>query len=227
MQMRAKSVFGNKLTEFIGPSITDPIGEEVLELPNSISPLELCSNQIKLLFLCGWQLNKNVMLIPYIAHAAKSEGIALTIYLTASIDGSKMYKDFVKLLKSLDVDDRVFLIGSVEKEQLPSLFKQIDYVMLLSRLESFSNNIIEAWYHRRILMVSDEIWSRSICDDAAIYVERNEPVKIVKVIRSMEADLAIKARIINKGSEKLKEFPSVEQRIMHEVEFLRKVYETN
>ena len=63
--------------------------------------------------------------------------------------------------------------GQINHYELKNLYKNIDYVFLLSQLESFSNNIIESWYFRKLLIVSNEEWSRSICKEGACYVERN------------------------------------------------------
>ena len=71
------------------------------------------------------------------------------------------------------VDELILLIGKIEKKNLPSLFDQIDFVFLLSILESFSNNIIESWTYKRPLIISDEHWARTICEGAALYVNNN------------------------------------------------------
>ena len=94
-------------------------------------------------------------------------------------------------------------------------------VMLLSKLESFSNNIIEAWHFKRNLVIADEPWARSICENAALYVDRDDPYNIVESIATLEANQERKNFLISAGVDKLEEFPSIEQKIQEEINFLR------
>jgi glycosyltransferase involved in cell wall biosynthesis len=133
-------------------------------------------------FLCGWQVNKNVLLIPEIAYHFKKHGINFNIILTAPNDFSILHKQFLELVSNYDVEDMITIVGPVKKEELFSLYSQIDYVFLLSKLESFSNNIIEAWTYKKVLVISDEEWSHGICKNAALYVNRDSPSEIVSKI---------------------------------------------
>ena len=79
MQERSKELFGLKETTFIMPSINMDVSSEDLELLK-------VNNKPKGLFLCGWQLNKNIMLIPEIASHLKKQNITFEFVITAPID---------------------------------------------------------------------------------------------------------------------------------------------
>ena len=124
---------------------------------------------IKGLFLCGWQHNKGIMKIPGITYTMKEYGMYFEPILTAPIDQSQLHKEFVSECERYGVLDNVSIIGQVNKKSLPALYESVDFVFLLSKLESFSNNILEAWYYKKPLVISDYDWARSICGEAAIY----------------------------------------------------------
>jgi len=177
------------------------------------------------LFLCGWHYNKNVMIIPEIAYSLKKSNIPFHFILSAPLDGSRMHIKFNKLVKKLDVAEMISVIGQVKKEMLASLYHQIDFVFLLSKLESFSNNIIEAFYFKKPLIVSDEPWSHYICGKAAHYVERDNPVQIASKIAELIDNPGLISTNACMGLQELKKYPSVEEKMNLEFSFIRQVYE--
>lgn len=176
------------------------------------------------LFLCGWQLNKNIMLIPEIAAALKNLNILFKIIFTAPLDDSDNYRLFVKKLKYFGVENMVMMIGTVEKNDLSSLYGKVDIVFLLSKLESFSNNIIESWYYNKLLVVSDEPWSRAICKDGALYVDRDSPKSIAREIATILENPGIGDRIKEKAQIEFSLFPTAEKRFCDELKFLEEVF---
>jgi glycosyltransferase involved in cell wall biosynthesis len=174
------------------------------------------------LFLCGWQLNKGVMLIPDILADARDRGFDLKIILTAPEDQGRLHKSFVRRISNLNVTDRVFMVGPVRKRQLASLYNKVDLVFLLSKLESFSNNIIEAWTYSKPLVVADEPWAHSLCSNAALYVDRENVTAIVdSVMRLVQADF--RERIVESGLEQLGKFPSPSEKVEAELDFVYKI----
>lgn len=211
---RAKNLYKIKNVKYIRPSISPIASRDHFSMP-----LRVPNSAFKLLFLCGWQLNKNVMLIPQIATEARKKNINLHILLTAPDDGSIQHRKFCEKLIDLEVSDMVTVTGQVDKENVPDLYRQVDAVALLSRLESFSNNIIEAWYFNKPLIVSEEDWARSLCKEAAIYVQRDSANEIVNAVFALKVDNELKSGLINKGSSELKRYPTIECRISEELDY--------
>lgn len=216
MEERAKALYGIKCSCVVMPSIN---------MDYSNSPIKIdCGKDGTGLFLCGWQMNKNVMLIPLIAQEIKKRGLCFKIVLTAPTD-TKEFEIFSELLLKHDVRDFVIVIGSIKKEELHELYTEIDVVFLLSKLESFSNNIIEAWYFSKPLVVSDELWARSICKDSATYVDRDSPVSIADAVVALINDKALYSERIENGKKLLSLYPGIEQRIINELAFIKNVIE--
>lgn len=216
-----KLFFTNALSTTIKPSIKLDYHKKEFILPKEIE------NVKKGLFLCGWHLNKNVLIIPLIAHLLKKMNIIFHFILTAPNDYSYIHKQFISLINKYDVAEYISIVGSVLKEELYSLYQQIDYVFLLSRLESFSNNIIEAWSYKKAIIITDALWARSICDNAAIYVDRDDASNIALQIDKLLSNNVLSDEIIKNGVEKLKEYPNIEEKTKSELNFIKKVYEYN
>ncbi len=215
MYDRALPLFGIKDKALILPSIDEPTVKEDLFI-NS------CDESIKILMLCGWQRNKNILLIPSLVNKLKSLGIKSQFVITVEQDGSDCAKEFFQLVKYYEITKEILCIGPVSKANLPSLYAQIDQVLLLSLLESFSNNIIEAWYFKKPLLISDEAWSRAICHNAAYYTPRNDVNAIASCIVKLAHDENFKDALVKEGLTQLALFPSVDEKLLQEIKFIER-----
>ena len=143
--------------------------------------------------------------------------------ITAPPDYSKEHKDFMALVLKYRVEKYILIIGPIEKDCLSELYKKIDFVFLLSKLESFSNNIIESWYFKKLLIVSDELWAKSICKDTCFYVNRDDSASIADaIIHLIENPLKVK-NFVNLGNQILKSYPSIKKRINQELEYIKAI----
>jgi glycosyltransferase involved in cell wall biosynthesis len=222
MESRSHKIYNLQETRYIKPSVNFAIGSKTFELLKHIP-----RSTEKILFLCGWHLNKNIMLIPELAALSIRRNKNHHFILTAPEDNSKLHKEFVKKVADFGVESRVSIVGPADKEELASLYEQIDCVMLLSKLESFSNNIIEAWYFGRPLIVASEDWARSICGKAAVYVDRNSADEILDAIQSVTIDPHFVSTITGNGKLLLRDYPTIEKRVEDEMEYLSHVAKIN
>jgi len=220
LEERGTKIYKLKNTVTIKPSINMSFNDEKFIFPNSIR-----KDIFKGLFLCGWHMNKNVLKIPEIAFYLKKAGVDFQFILTAPIyKTNDIYIQFMKLVEKYEVQKMCFVVGQVNKEELKSLYEQVDFVFLLSKLESFSNNIIESWYFQKPLIVSNEEWAYSICKKAAYYVNRDNAKEIALKIEQLLKNQEKIDRIISTGLKELKNYPSIEERINIEMEYLYNVY---
>lgn len=73
------------------------------------------------------------------------------------------------------VDECLFFLGPVPQENVGRLLRKSFVIVNIARLESFSNNWVEAWAANLPLVSTDADWSRSSCDAAAIYIDPEKP----------------------------------------------------
>lgn len=217
---RAKVLYGLDESKLIRPSIYIDDAGEKYSLPPGLNvtlPIGL--------FLCGWQIHKNILQIPALAAALRSRGRAMSFLLTAAADGSPLSDTFEHLVTKLGVSDLVFLCGAVKKSSLKDLYRQVNYVMLLSKLESFSNNIIEAWHFGVPLVVSDAAWAKAICGEAAIYVRRDSVDSIADTLSHLMAEPPLREEVVASGRRELAKYPSTQERASEEIDYVRMVCE--
>ncbi len=218
LQKRGKELFKLKETKLIKPSVKDFVSDD-----NDL--LFQCSKNTKVgLFFCGWQRNKNYMIIPELAKELKSQKINYHFLITAPKNNSFEHKEFLLSLKNYNVLDMVSIIGPVHKKNISSLYNSIDHVFLLSKLESFSNNIIESWYYKKPLLISNEDWARYLCHDSACYVDRSSSKSIISSIKKILDNDIYKNKLVSAGSRILKSYPTVAERTISELKYLKYVY---
>lgn len=220
MEQNGRRFYGLKHTKFIKPSICLNENNMKWRCP------QLDNSEVKRgLFLCGWHLNKNIMMIPLIAAELQKRKHSFGFILTAPVDESKEHRQLIDLVLKLNVANMVFVTGPVHKDELSSLYAQIDYVFLLSKLESFSNNIIEAWHFGKPLLVSDELWSHSICQHAAVYVKRDSVNDIADKLCLLLDSQDNREHLIERGFEMLRQYPAIQERVKQEMEYVRYVFQ--
>lgn len=224
MQKRAEKFFRYPLckTAFIKPSINRPTSDDFPSSDFIKKSKKLPSGQ-KVLMLSGWHKNKNISQVPFILNELKLNGI-IDFYFIITISPDHVEsKKLLKIAKDLDVSENILLIGSILPTDIPFLYSKVDYILLLSLLESFSNNIIESWTFKKPLLISNLEWSRSICKDAAEYVDRDDPRNIALHLIALSNDKNRQIYLIENGENELKTYPTVVQRVIEQLNFFKKI----
>ena len=187
---------------------------------------EFENNEIKILLLCGWQKNKNYMIVPSVCKILKEKGFRPRVFFSVKDDSKdKDYLDFINLLKKTETEDCFNFIGTVKPEEIKNVYEKVNFVFLLSQLESFSNNIIESWTFKRVLVVSDMDWSRSIVRKGGCYVNRNSPTDIANHLIFLQNNQEEYNKIIEYGIEELSTYPTLTEQVSNILSFLKR-YET-
>ncbi|MDR0333401.1 MAG: glycosyltransferase [Dysgonamonadaceae bacterium] len=206
------------------PSVTQ---YENREIDNSFLSrmLQIKENDFNILILSGWHKNKNIEMIPFILDELKKRGRNNVKFI---ITVSKQHPKSIKLhesAKQYDVEKQIIFFDTILPHEVPVIFKKIDAVMLLSLLESFSNNIIESWFFKKPLFISDKEWSRKICKNAAIYIERENSKDIAEKVINYIEDIDIQRIILKNSDEILKEYPTPQEKIKLQIDFIKYIYE--
>lgn len=159
----------------VGSNLMDP--EEDTQVRDRLRSLP--SDAIYVLLASGYHPNKNLDQIPAIALAAPDFHFLLTVE-----PGAPGGRQLREVSESMGVSDRVHLIGNVPQVSIGLLYQRADVVLLMSELESFSNNVTEAIATRTPLVLSDRDWARSAAGEAAVYVSPREPGEIAIGLRA-------------------------------------------
>jgi len=219
MLNRAVSLFNYPAnrTIFIPPSISLQAKDPGALKPANVD--EKLMSGFNILILSGWHKNKNIEKIPYILHELKQHNVKVNFILTVD-SALPQSQAFLQEAKKLGVADNIMFYGQVKPQNVKDLFGKVDALMLLSLLESFSNNIIECWTYKKPLIISDLEWARDICKDAAIYVPRDEPKAIAAKIVELSQNKKLYDEVIEKGQNELVNYPTPTQKVKSQLDFL-------
>ncbi len=205
---------------YIKPSIV--VNEPANRLSPETFPADGC---FRLLMLAGWQYHKNFMILPSLMKELKDAGKSVSVLFSVSPDSAvPAYLKFIEEVIKYGVEDRIELIGTVLPENLPDLYRKIDAVLLLSRLESFSNNIIEAWKFEKPLIISDAPWSRIIVNKGGCFVPRTDVSRICEEIVRLIDQPDYRSKIVKAGTDEIESYPSIEEHICAVLDFLTTIW---
>ena len=132
----------------------------------------------------------------------------------------------IELLRRADekgVSSQLINIGPVSYQGCAEVYKACDAAILPANLESFSNNIAESWAMRKPLFITDRSWARSICGDAAIYIDINNPRSVASSITEVLDSQVLIDQFAEEGQRKLREFPTSEERFRSYLGLITKV----
>lgn len=225
MQERAISLFGYPLqdTAYVAPSVTDfdtTFRSAEYDKLNEIKAF-------KILYLSSWHLNKNIHLLPKVAHELKVQRIPVTFVLSLDRFNEKVKDYLIYPIEELNVSEYFSFIGKVEAKHVHQVVSASDAMILLSKLECFSSNVMEAFHFKKPLIISNEEWALKACNNAALYVNRDNVEDITNHIIRLVKDPTFQEELIERGTLRLKEFNTPEQKVEKQVAFLEKIYEKN
>jgi glycosyltransferase involved in cell wall biosynthesis len=164
----------------VSPYATNP--EDDAKLRNELNRVPAGS---RILMLSSANPNKNLDVLPRVARALRDEhGINPTFLLSLEGDDEPARRLALQA-EQLDVKRSLAFIGRIEPRSIGVALDRCDIVMLLSNLESFSNNVLEAFASATPLVISDRDWARSACKEAAIYVEPTSPHSVAAGLASV------------------------------------------
>jgi glycosyltransferase involved in cell wall biosynthesis len=207
---RARLLFGfrDDAVRVVPPSANPLVSDSAHHSETARRCETLSAEQFKVLMLTGWHFNKGIDLVPRIAAALRDKGANAQFVITVEHDhpfSRKLMRDAA----TLHVDDAITLFGSVPPEGCAELYRKCDATMLLSVLESFSNNMVETWTMSRPLVITDSMWSRAVCNDAAIYVDRLDPNGVADAIIALQRSPDLRQQLIRAGQRILQRYPTV------------------
>jgi len=178
----------------------------------------------KILYLSSWHLNKNITVLPLVAKMLKESGVSVKFILSLEANNPNLEVHLMAVITALEVSEYFEFIGKVKAIHVHQVVKACDAMILLSKLECFSSNVIEAFYFKKPLIIADEPWSRAACGNAAIYVQRDNPEDIKNKITTLIQHTGQSEEMIALGSIRLKEFNTPEEKVLKQVEFLEYIY---
>lgn len=180
---------------------------------SNIKDVELHNNVHDILYLSGAQPNKRIDkfldLIPYL-NGLGSKKFRLKLTLP---EDSSYFKDVIKpKIDELKIREYVINLGTIHPEKVADIISEVDAIVNVALIESFSNNWVEAWAAKRLLIATDADWARASCKDAALYIDIYKPLEAAELIHSTFINLEHYMKYITAGEKLLEQLPSSKER---------------
>jgi glycosyltransferase involved in cell wall biosynthesis len=187
----------------------------IITYPNKLPNRK--EHEIRLIIISKYYLHKNLESIPKVLYELVKRGINhVNFVLTIEPD---IYNKII----SEKWQHRVYNVGHVPAIECPSLYNECDIVYLPTLLEIFSASYPEAMAMGKPILTSDLSFARSICKDAALYFDPFNISDIVDTIEKIIFDKDLYQTYMNKGRERLKMFPTAEQRVGRYLEICKEM----
>lgn len=211
---RAISILGRSRTQVscVRPSVSSLIGLDT----QHAATRERCASippGFRVLLLSVFHPNKNIELLPDIAAALRERHQASDVIfvLTLPPEHPGTARVMAKA-RSLGVEPHFYNLGPIPQQGCAEAYRACQAVILPSQLESFSNNIAEAWTMRRPLLITDMDWSRALCGEGALYVPYNDAAAAAAQLVRLKTDQGLYRSLVTRGQEALASYPTSEER---------------
>lgn len=142
----------------------------------------------------------------YISNNDKSIKLTFTIP-SDSNDWEKLYS----YAQELKLTDNIETSGFIPNADFAKLYLASDAILCASLVESSTAVFPEAFVSLKPLIVSDRLFARELCGEAAIYFDPLDPVDMANAIKQVKDDSLLRKKLIANGQKTLlKNYPSAE-----------------
>lgn len=162
---------------------------------------------VKLLCLTQYYPHKNLEVFIPLAEQLKLRNDQIKIVTTISAAQGAQAKAFLDEVDARQLSDYICNIGPVDMKDIPSLFAEVDALLLPTLLESFSGTYVEAMYHQKPILTSDLDFAHGVCADCAFYFDPMDPASLLTSIDLMISDRSLVAQKVERGSALLAAMP--------------------
>lgn len=154
----------------------------------------------KLLMISTYRPSKNFEIINKVIPFLKNQDHDFEFHITIKQD------DYLRVFG----ENKKYVInhGPVLTKNCPALYNDCDAMFLPSFLECFSASYPEAMKMRKPILTSQLSFATTVCEDAALYFNNNDPKDIAEKILDLFNDDNLYESLIRKGEKRLKMFDS-------------------
>lgn len=207
---------------FVKPSVSSLVSPTSLHEDTALR-CEKIPQGYRILLLSGYHPNKNFELLPQIAHVLASKYKINNVVFVTTIPSEHFGAiGLARQSRELGVQDNIYNIGPIPYEGCCEIYKSCQAVILPSQLESFSNNIAEAWAMSKPLIISELDWAKSLCGDAAVYYKYNDAQDVAVKIQELLKNNGRYKEVTSRGENMLKKYSNSKERFFNYLNIIEK-----
>ncbi|NCA90875.1 MAG: glycosyltransferase [Gammaproteobacteria bacterium] len=204
MRGRLKELYGAHDLRVINNAVTinTAPGEVTLDVALPIG--------VRLVYPSVYYPHKNLEVLLDLAGAIQSSQLDYRIVTTVNpdTDAARRYLDSIA---ERGLQDVITNIGQVPLNQMHSLYKQCDALLMPTLLESFSIVYLEAMHHGLPVFTSDMWFAQAVCGDAAKYFDPFDAKDILRALQEVMPHPSVKRDLTEAGARRLASFPTWEE----------------
>lgn len=164
-----------------------------------------------ILYLAGAHPNKRIHLLGPI-FAILNSGVRRFRLITTLPVESTYFKKVVQSFDNNNCAQSLYNIGPIHPEFVGGLIADVDAMINVALLESFSNNWVEAWAANIPLIATKSDWAKASCGEAAIYIDPSDPLASANILFSVLGDPEAVNQMVIAGKKQLQSLPSADER---------------
>ncbi|MBN1931055.1 MAG: glycosyltransferase [Desulfobacterales bacterium] len=204
--------------------------DKISVIPNCHNQLfhntEIFNNRVKskiVVFVLGFPYpHKNLLIVPQVAEVLLKLAKDFQFIMTMPENSPETSKIFEKA-KELNVDRFIKNIGRLTLDECKNEYLKCSVVFLPTLLETFSVTYLEAMAMKRPIVTTDLDFAHDVCKEAAEYFEPLNAVSAANAILKVTNDMDHYQDLVRKGAERLKQFPSPEEKFRAHLTWLEKI----
>lgn len=166
----------------------------------------------RFLFLNGAIPNKRIHVLPPLAMEMRLRGTKDFVFITTMNPEASYTRDIVARFREMKLDQHFQNLGPVAPDRVASLIACANAMCTLSRLESFSNNFVEAWTMQVPLVVTDCDWAKAACGRSALYVNPENVQECALSLGRLMQEADLRRSLVEEGKLQLKRYPTSQEK---------------
>jgi glycosyltransferase involved in cell wall biosynthesis len=206
--------------------VSNSCGAGYFEQVESAQPFPKSEQKIRIFCFSAFYKHKNLSILPVIAAELKKLRPNLDFEIVLTLPANSDWKEIESRAKKLNVAEHIVNQGPVPIAQGPTVYQTCDLVLLPTLLETFSATYPEAMAMGLPIVTSDLDFARDTCGDAALFFPpRNARAGVDAIVRLLD-DRTLWNDLIAKGKQRLKDFPTPQERYELYLDLIRKLLAT-
>ncbi|MBQ4844381.1 glycosyltransferase [Pseudoalteromonas sp. MMG005] len=180
-------------------------------------------NITKFLILSGLDYHKNIWRVVQLLPKLRENNIIVKFVLSSTKNQLvSFYRNLIDGISEELIDEFFEFKGHIKADLIQQVYDDIDVVMNIADLESFSNNYMEAWVAGKPILASDRDFARYICKGSAYYVEPHDSKSLYNGMVKFVNKEIDKDEMVMQGEANLSILPSFEERVEKILEVIKR-----
>jgi len=165
-------------------------------------------SKFRILYVSRYYPHKNHDFIVELAKKFRATGINDLVFLVTLDQRLDGVKAILKEIRKNGLEDLIRNIGEMPQEKLANWYRHADILFFPSCLETFGNAFVESMSFGLPICAVDLPYARSICDDAAVYYQKDSLEDAAEKILMLKDNATFRKEVSNRSEEQFGKFPS-------------------